>query len=339
MHFCPPSLIARWLVLAALAAAMPAAAQQSIQFTTPVNPDQSSKANAFLPASSRNSAGAFNAPTSLFGGSSATAAFDVLPGSPQPDAVSAANAMQWQKFLQDKKNWTLSTPEEILGIPTPEKILGITDPNDDPSLSAEERYLQRQDRLEAVAATNGFHHPDAAYWRDDSALGSFHPSDADGRFESGLDGAVPGTAKKFTSLFNRNSDELPDAGQKSDSAWANPFGLPEPLPKQTPEQLAGMERFRALMDPSAPEKTPESSRPAYQPVATPDPNMQELPFFNPNGHSFTPLGSGIGRPTGIMPLPGITGPRPAPEKKPALVQLPPWLSDTPQSFTPLQRQF
>jgi hypothetical protein len=69
--------------------------------------------------------------------------------------------------------------------------------------------------------------------------------------------------------------------------------------------------------------------------------MQPRPLVNPLGHSFTPLQSSIGRPTGITPLPGITGPYkiPAPAKSSTQAQLPPWLSDSPQPFSPPQRRF
>ena len=83
MNFCPISFLARWSGLAALVtAAMSVTAQQPIQFTKPVEADPASKANAFIPASSRNAAGAFNAPGSLFGEKNSAVDFDVLPGSP-----------------------------------------------------------------------------------------------------------------------------------------------------------------------------------------------------------------------------------------------------------------
>src|ERR1039457_6470899 len=150
MNFRPVIFLARWTGLAAVVmTAMPGAAQQTIQFTRPVDQDLSSKANAFLPAPNhRNSAAAFNAPSSLFGGKDGAVNFDVLPGSPNQNPVSAASAAQWRKFLDGKKNWTLMTPEEVLGIPTPEKILGITDPKEDPKLSAEERFLPRRAQRE-----------------------------------------------------------------------------------------------------------------------------------------------------------------------------------------------
>jgi hypothetical protein len=346
MNFRPVIFLARWTGLAAVVmTAMPGAAQQAaqqtIQFTRPVDQDLSSKANAFMPAPNhRNSAAAFNAPSSLFGGKDGAVNFDVLPGSPNQNPVSAASAAQWRKFLDGKKNWTLMTPEENLGIQTSEEILGITDPKDDPKLSPEERFLQRLDRRAAAGATNGFHHPDASYWRDNATTDQFHSSDASSRFAQMLGGSLPGANKNGNPLFNLNSGSPSDVNQKPDSTWASPFGMPQPLAKPTPEALADMNRFRALMEPSAPEKSPEPSRFSLPPVAAPDRNLQAMPAFNPAGRSFTALESGIGKPTGLTPLPGLTGPHPVPTKKTAsLVQLPPWLSDSPQSFAPVQRQF
>src|ERR1035437_1407691 len=145
MNFCPASFLARWLGWAAfIRRPWPGSAQQTIQFPKPVDQDQASTANAFMPASTRrNSAGAFNAPAPLFGSRSPEANFDVLPGSSSMNAANAnANAMQWQKFLDDRKNWALQTPEEIFGIQTPEQILGITDPKENPKLSLVERFLR-----------------------------------------------------------------------------------------------------------------------------------------------------------------------------------------------------
>ncbi len=342
MNFCRVNFLMRRLILAGLVTgAASAPAQQTIQFTKPVDQDLSGTANAFMPTTARrNSAGAFNAPSPLFGEKNSAANFDILPGGPNPGAVSPASAEQWRKFLDGKKNWMLMTPEEVMGIPTPEKILGLTDPKEDPKMSAEERFLQRQERLSSSGATNGFHHPDAPSWSGDAETSLFRPADANTRFAQTLGGTIPGADKTLNPLFNPNPNSPPDIGQKAGSVWANPFGMAEPLPKPTPDQLAGMDRFRALMEPSVPEKAPEPARFALPLVATPDPNLQALPAYNPAGRSFSALESGIGRPMGLTPLPGLTGPRPVPAKKSAsLVQPPPWLSDGPQPLAPVPRTF
>ncbi len=148
MNFCPAIFFARWIGMAAVVtAALPAPGQQAIQYTRPAEPDSSNRVEVVAPMSTRRfSASSFNAPSPLFGDKTPTVSFDALPGSPNPNAVPAVSALQWRKFLEGKKNWMLMTPEEVLGIPTPEKLLGLPDPKEDPSLSAEERFLQRQDR-------------------------------------------------------------------------------------------------------------------------------------------------------------------------------------------------
>ena len=64
--------------------------------------------------------------------------------------------------------------------------------------------------------------------------------------------------------------------------------------------------------------------------------LQPLPAFNPAGRSITALDEKIARPTGIQPLPGITGPpKIAPTTRPEWqAQLPPWLTEGPQSRKP-----
>jgi len=65
------------------------------------------------------------------------------------------------------------------------------------------------------------------------------------------------------------------------------------------------------------------------------------PLVNPIGASFTPISSGIGRPVGLAPLPGITGPASIPAiTTPAWAPQPaPWTSQTPQPFAIPQRKF
>ena len=48
------------------------------------------------------------------------------PAAPPP-AISPAQVQQMQRLLDERKNWALLTPEQILGLPTQEKILGIPD--------------------------------------------------------------------------------------------------------------------------------------------------------------------------------------------------------------------
>lgn len=327
--------VAVWTMLC-----LPAAAQQTIQVSKPADQD-SAMANADhkLPS-------AFNAPTSLFDHGPA-ASFDVLPGSPQP--VFNPNATQWQKVLENRKNWALMTPEQILGVPTPETILGVTDPQEE-KLSPEERYLQRQERQERQSqkeAANVLQSADARLWHSDGTAGPFQTLNNNSQFPeapdvSGRNPAVPNLNKNFSPFFNQSPKNLADMNRRMDSPWASPFESPEPLPKTTPEQLAGMERFRALLMQSspAPEKTPAPAIFSSQPATSPDPFLQPLPAFNPAGHSFATFGNDISKPVGLAPLAGVSKPFAASAQKAPLVLPPPWLSSpSPQNPNLPQRQF
>jgi hypothetical protein len=110
-------------------------------------------------------------------------------------------------------------------------------------------------------------------------------------------------------------------------------------PKITPEQLADRERFRALMEPnSAPDKLVNPAGYSTSLTPAPDPYLQPQPKFNPVGRSYSSLENNAARPTGINPLPGITGPAPKPvEKRPTWqAQPPPWLTDGPKPHNPNQ---
>jgi hypothetical protein len=312
------------------------AAQQAIQFTKPVDADPASKANSFLPDNSHHlSAKDFNAPSPLFGSASPTADFDILPGSPPP--VFLPNAAQWQKYMDQKKNWALLTPGEILGIPTPEKILGITDPLDDPAISLEERYLRRQGQQSEMSASNSLRRAESPLWHSDIAGENLFGTTGENARYTGV---------LMVSGMSRNAGVFiagtPDPGQgvnpiqKTVSAWASPFESPPPLPKPTPKQLAGMDRFRAIMAGPAPEIMPAVGG---ELAHAPDPNMQATPFFNPAGQAVAPLSSGLIKPTGITPLSGVTGPQPQPKKAAPVVQPPPWLQNPLQSGNLPQRQY
>jgi hypothetical protein len=325
---------------AVMALGLSATAQQAIQFSKPANQDPALTANSFLP-SNHKSPSDFKAPASIFGDGGSDASFDVLPGGPAV-VYPNANNQQWQKMLQDRKNWALMTPEQILHVPTPETILGLTDPREDPKLSPEERFLQRQERQSEMAATNGMYRPNGMFSpARDPNQGLFQDSDdrsrlADAPHGPNLGVFGSGPARMQSAFISQNPETPADPNQKFDATWASPFGSPAPLPKPTPAQLAGMERFRAMMEPPVKEKTPAVAGFALPAVPAPDPNLQPLPVFNPSGRSFTPLGNDI---TKIMPLAGVTGPAPAPAKKPPLVNLPPWMTTGLQNPTMPQRQF
>lgn len=340
MYFSEVNSVARCSgVVLLLTLGLTATAQQTIEFSKPVGADPAKSANAFLPDTRQLDPGSYKAPTLPFGGRP-TANFDILPGSPPP-VMYNANAEQWQKFLNQKKNWTLMTPEEIMGIPTPAKIMGVADPDDDPTMTLEQRYLNRRDREAAAAATNGVRRVDAPSGHtEDSAAFIFQSADPANPFAKRLEGPASGRTRELDSIFLAHPDRTADANARADSTWASPFDYPAPLPKPTPEQLAGMERFREMMNPPSPDKPQANGLFGAPQPATVDPNMQALPTsFNPVGRSVAPLQSDIAQPLGLTPLPGVTGPQQAAKKPAPLVQPPPWMQSPLQNSIMPQRQF
>ncbi|MEI8288576.1 MAG: hypothetical protein WCH99_03830 [Verrucomicrobiota bacterium] len=304
-------------------------AQQKIIFSKPAD-NVEEKANSFMPPSSHRSggAGSFNAPTAFFKVSPADS-YDVLPGSPAANTISPDEARRWKKTLDARKNWTLLTPEEILGVPTPEKILGLTDPKINEKLSAEERFLLRQTHGGASnPATN--RQANAALMRSDSPDNPFRQQTENDRAALQNEKPKLGSTEYFNQLLKAAAGNLFSTEQKADTAWNNPFTQPAPVPKVDLEQVAAMDRFRALMDSPFPQE--KTGAATHQPpsIATPNPNLQPVPLFNPAGRSYMPLRNGISKPTGITPLPGITSPYSLPAAKPSgLAKPPPWLSDSP----------
>ncbi len=313
-------------MLAALAGAALTALAQETLIDSKLTEEPVDRANSFLGDSKRQiNAGDYNAPRQLFNNPGPS-----LPP-PQPLIINRDPAVE--DALNKRKNWMLLTPEQILGIKTPEEILGIKNPDDAKNLSLEEKYLLRQSRAAASAATNG---------RAGSLLGKneanpFANSTEDqdyfsrGGFAQPDDKTRSGATRSFNQVFNpKLSDSFSGDERNRDSVWTSAFAQPTP-PKITPEQLADRERFRALMEPVSPPAAPAGYAP---PV--PSPYLQPQPKFNPAGNSYSPLENNAARPTGINPLPSITGPAPKPvEKRPSWMAQPaPWLTDGPQARNP-----
>lgn len=202
-----------------------------------------------------------------------------------------------------------------------------------------ERFLLQREQQDFAVATNGLRRQDSVFARRDAASDSLRPGDLGYRPAQSPDAALPGAANNLNPLQIANASSLAGMNQKRDTTWGSPFGSPEPLPKPTAEQLADRERFRALMEPPVPEKAADAARFNYQPGAATFATLRSASTENPAGHSFAPLQSDIAKPTGIAPLSGVTGPRPAEKKPTSLVQPPPWLQDSSQAFKPVQRQF
>lgn len=331
-----------WLMCAAgMVSALPALAENTIQFSKPVDPELVNRANASVPSSTqrRSVVGGVSAPVDVF-------------SSPQNDLPLPAPVMMvpqtasMKEALNRRDNWTLLTPGEILGVPTAEKILGLPDAKGEDKLSPNERFLLRLQReRQTASALSALRQGDARLLQGDKNSNPFARHDDRVPLTKAEAQAQPGSPKYFSQLLN-GVPELPNPGALKPnspwgaasgeaSPWATEFTQPNQVP-QSPDQLAGMERFRALMEPnSPPDKTPVVTR--YAPLV--DPNMQVQPSFNPAGRSYEPVRENISRPQGLTPLPGLTGAYSTPVQPSAQAQVPPWMQSGAQPFSLPQRKF
>lgn len=290
------------------------------------------KANSFMDNRSPRLNNDHNAPRSLFEANSPNL---VLPPpvyfqNQDPVAREAANR---------RKNWTLLTPEEIMGVKTPEQILGLDKDKYQAKLTLEQEFLQRQRK---PAGTNGLNNP--AYSRnnnnpfsryhDEQNPFSQNKNEADYRMNE----TRAASPSRYLDSLNRNAAPGSSGFQRDEeSPWASGFARPS-VPKPSPEELAkrnaNMERFRALMEPAPqPAQAANPGRYSASPAtAEVDPYLQPQPKVNPVGHSIQALEDTSARPTGITPLPPVTGSVQTPvQTRPAWqAQPPPWLSDKPQ---------
>jgi hypothetical protein len=330
----------------ALAAACSAEAQhagrrpgEAILFSSPGGDDVSSNmpSLAAKPPGMLDFADAVQSPAPKFGGASDNGA-----PQPPPPAISPAQAQQMQRLLDERKNWALLTPEQILGLPTQAKILGIQDRDafgQPKTASVVAQYYERQEM--SRTRTNNDNYAAAEPAPQWGILGGQKPQMGPNIWAPA--GSRPGTSSFLNQFLNGTPDNSDAADQAPQSGWSKSFNLPAPPPKATPEQVAAMEQFRQLLQPHSPPggaaRTPASGSPFFSPSTahTPEPSA-----VIPIGASFTPLSSGIATPVGLTPLPGLLGPTNAaasmfaPEWKP---QPPPWMSSAPQLGVIPQRKF
>lgn len=282
-----------------------------------------------------------------------------FPGAPQASSIFGFNAparsgplprpqifapsQRARDAADQKKNWVLMTPEEILGVKTPEQIMGIPERDaagQEKRLTPLERYWERQNASH-VAGTNGY-----------------QPAGGLGRMNFQDDQSAPFSADTANTPTSRNMDSksiwnnLLNSGQSVDAAgqngggmWQKLLGAPQPsspVAVQTSDQLADLERFRQLLGSASPPAVAAPPTPSIfyaSPDSSSDPILGEIKV-NPAGASFTPLSSGISVPKGLSSLPGITTQSRAAAATPTLMpQNPPWVMNGPDLFTPPQRKF
>jgi hypothetical protein len=314
-------------------------AQQSdraIIFSTPKTDD----APATAPPPSQNSQvpilpGSLQAPDPAFNFSSPNDLPLAPPGNTPGD-------QRMKKMLDGRKNWTLMTPAEIFGVTPTEELL---QPPDRDALGREknmtqlERYLERENQSR-TGPTNGWQNG-----RDDSSWDFSRNRNGLNPLEPGRDPAdAAQRLNQFLAARRNGGGAMDPVGKNNGWDSLNP-PAPQTSGKPDLEQVAAMERFRQMLEPSAASSSEPSPDSRFFPVpkAAPvlDPYMTQPDFVpNPAGASFTPLSSGIGRPAGLNPLPGIVTPTLKPTVVPAWsLQPPPWLSQGPQPFVMPQRKF
>ena len=269
------------------------------------------------------------------------------PNDPPALPSQQANASEQQrmgKMLEERKNWTLMTPAEIFGVTATEKLL---QPPERDAMGREknqtqlERYLDRENQYRA-GPTNDLQNDSA-----DSPWNFSRDKDKDNANPFGSSRPVTDAAQNLNRFLNGQRNNEVSASQNGIVSWDS-FNAPpaQPTPeKQNLEQLAAMERFRQLLEPSPASATPSpASRFFAVPKTVLDPNITQPDFMpNPAGASFIPLSGGTGKPAGLTALPGIVNSTLQPAVTPAWApQPPPWLVQTPQqpfTFTMPQRKF
>ncbi len=330
---------------AALAVVCPAEAQhagrrpgEAILFSSPDGDDVSSNmpSLAAKPPEMLDFENAIQSPGPNLGGASGNGA----PAAPRPP-ISPAQVQAMQRQLDERKNWALLTPEQILGLPTQEKILGIQDrdafgrPKNE---SVVAQYYERQEM--SRTRTNNDNYAAAEPAPQWGILGGQSPQMGPNIWTPA--GSRPGNSAFLNQFLNGTPDSRDAAAQAPQSGWSKSFNLPAP-PKATPEQEAAMAQFRQLLEPHSPPdgaaRTPASDSPFFSRSTA---HASGPSTVIPIGKSFTPLSSGIAMPAGPAPLPGLLGPTNAaasvfaPEWKP---QPPPRMSSQPQLGVIPQRKF
>ena len=247
----------------------------------------------------------------------------------------------WQKTLNDRKNWTLMTPEEIMGVQTPEQIFGLPEKGIDKNSAAEDRYLQREINATDAMATNGGAADNGNNYNNGDKrtshkeFGLFDQPDVNDPFSAQYKKVDDGSSG-FSHIFDTGQNQV--FGQKSHATQLGPVATAAAA-KARAQEDAEMARFRAMIGESSQAGSPSSA--PVTPFASP--SLQPISQFDVFGHPLASQASDLSKPTGLTPLTEFTGHYTPPKKtqKPAWeAQTPPWLSQgLPAPGTIPQRKF
>jgi len=269
-----------------------------------------------------------------------------MPVTPPPVA-NTAQSQRMEKMLEERNNWALMTPEQILGTTPPtDKLLPSPDRDVTGRNNNKNNETQLNHYLDGESGLRGGFTNRWQNYRDDSPWNLSRDRTDLNPLDPGRDGPLDAAQRLNEYLNSRRFGDVTANRNDKNYGW-DAFNPPAPQPPDKPdvEQVAAMERFRQLLNPSpapAAEASPDSK---YFPVpkTTPvvDPFITQPEFVpNPAGASYTPVTSGIGKPTGLTPLPGIVNQGIAPVTAPAWAPQPaPWLIQGPQPFVVPQRKF
>ena len=344
--------LTRWLLAAGVGVAVASTAEaqhagrrqgQAILFSSTDEGDVNSNMPSLTakPPGTLDFANAIQSPSSKSDAASET---ELLPA-PQPTAISPAQAQQMQRLLDERKNWALLTPEQILGLPTPEEILHLADRDalgQPKNGTVVAQYYERQDQLRVRTNIDNYGAADSAPRRDFSG-------DQDMQMNPNIwtpAGGKPGNSALINQFLNGTTDNRSTSAQVTESGWSKSFSLPTPLPGPTPEQQAAMQQFQQSLQPRPlsgdATKVPALGNSIFSSSSLAPIPAPGQPMMIPIGASFTPLNSGVSTPMAVTPLPGLLGPTNAappvfaPEWKP---QAPPWALSAPQLGVMPQRKF
>jgi hypothetical protein len=313
------------LVLAAVVAAVSFAQAQSfmrpgqaIIFSAPDDGDASSNAPSLAaqPPVSPGFEDAVQAPDFSFKTPPPTG--EQMPA-PPPTVISPAEA-------DERANWALMTPAEILGVVTPEQELQIPERDaagQRKNLTVVERFYERQEQEQ----TNGT----GEFLSSTPSLRGDFQDDEDARLNAnGFNplGAGFGNPAQAADSFQTPAPGGGTAIQNGDGGWSKIFISPETTPAQSPSQAADAAEFQQLLEPSQPSK---SSRPSSDDGFFPSPQTAPSATFgqpaNPDGALFGQFNNGIGGLPGVAGQVSVPTATAVPDWKP---QPPPWLLQGPQ---------
>ncbi len=258
-----------------------------------------------------------------------------------PEATPDLSTRQSQQ-QKDRAEWSLLTPEEIMGIQTPEEMFGLAVPGQD--LSPEERYMNRQEAAKKHSATTSSTENQTDASRDFSNGQSLSQRgfsslfDQPGTDSSSLDGSHSQIGPGFSRIFGgpQNGGSPQRGAARMDAAQSAASG--DRAVEAQREEL-DMANFRKLIG-----ETPPAPQTAFAKSDQNNLSGLETPFaFSGQNTMKLVQPKDPSKPEGLALPPEIVGYAAPPRKvkRPSWQpQLPPWMNDdsTPSSRPP-QRKF